>query len=284
MQSFEYEYLYGKDPYKKYKEARSIAKKEVLQARFLKRDPYLPSLENDLKGYTYRFAERPFFSGYLEPERIWGTVDSGRRYCFSYNFMPLQSNYTGDFISKWIKLYNTQAEWLSSSNRVELFEFLRRFYVKEGNKRTSIARFAGIRVLNVQITRIFPEHDISDPAVEAYYEFLDFEAATGISTIWFSRPGGFQKLEKIIDRHLPQGKSRYEFFMKGMYTDFYDNLRPRKLNQVAPGDVFLQYMNLVPGLNLSSKQVRQYIKKAMNSVANGKNQKKDYLRRHAARK
>lgn len=274
MQSFEYEYLYGKDPYKKYKEARSIAKKEVLQARFLKRDPYLPSLENDLKGYTYRISERPFFTGYLQPERIRGTVDSGRRYCFSHNFMPLQSNYTGDFISKWIKLYNTQAEWLSSSNRIELFEFLRNFYVKEGNKRTSIARFAGIRVLNAHITRIIPEHDSSDSRVEAYYEYLDFEARTGISTIWFSKPGGFRLLEKLIDKHLPKGKNRYEFFLNRMYSDFYDNLRPKKLNEVAPGDVFLQYMNLIPGMNLSSKQVRQYIKKAMTAVAGDKNQKK----------
>ncbi|MCF8045420.1 MAG: hypothetical protein K9J83_06130 [Desulfarculaceae bacterium] len=278
MQSFEYEFLYGKDPYRKYKEARSIAKKEVLQARFLKRDPYLPSLENDLKGYRYRISERPFFTGYLQPERILGTVDSGRRYCFSHNFMPLQSNYTGDFISKWIKLYNTQAEWLSSSSRIELFEFLRRFYVKEGNKRTSIARFAGIRVLNAQITRIIPEHDGSDPRVEAYYEYLDFEAGTGISTIWFSRPGGFHALEKLIDEYLPKGKNRYEFFLKDMYSEFYDNLRPKKLNEVAPGDLFLQYMRLIPGLNLSPKQVRQYIKKSMAAVANGKNQKKDYLR------
>ncbi|MFO7753090.1 MAG: hypothetical protein R6V41_08220 [Desulfobacteraceae bacterium] len=278
MQSFEYEFLYGKDPYKKYKEARSIAKKEVFQARFLKRDPYLPTLENDLKGYRYRIEERPFFSGYLEPERIWGTVDSGRRYCFSYNFMPLQSNYTGDFISKWIKLYNTQAQWLSSSNPIELFEFLRKFYVKEGNKRTSIARFAGIRALNSRITRILPEHDPSDSKVEAYYEYLDFEARTGISTIWFSKPGGFQALEQIIDAYLPKGKSRYEFFKKEMYNDFYDNLKPAKLNEVAPGDVFLHYAGMIPGLDLSAKQVRQYIKKAITAAADNRNRKKDYLR------
>lgn len=284
MQSFEYNFLYGKDPYRKYKEARSIAKKEVLQARFLKRDPYLPSLENDMKGYRYSFAERPFFIGYLEPERIRGTVDSGRRYCFSYNFMPLQGNYTGDFISKWIKLYDTQAEWLPSSNRIELFEFLRRFYVKEGNKRTSIARFAGIRVLNVQITRILPEPDSSDPAVEAYYEYLDFESRTGISTIWFSQPGGFEALEKLIDKHLPKDKNRYEFFLKTMYSDFYDHLRPGKLNEVAPGDVFLKYMKLIPGLNVSSKQMRQCIKKAVTSVANGKNQKKRDNLRNVIRK
>lgn len=284
MQSFEYEFLYGKDPYRKYKEARSIAKKEVLQARFLKRDPYLPSLENDLKGYPYRFAERPFFSGYLKPERIWGTVDSGRRYCFSHNFMPLQSNYTGDFISKWIHLYNNQADWLSSSNRIELFEFLRKFYVKEGNKRTSIARFAGIHAVNVQITRIFPERDTSDPIINAYYEYLDFEARTGISIIWFSKPGGFQALEKVIDQYLPKGKKRYEFFIKEMYSDFYDSLRPKKLNEVAPGDVFLEYMNLVPGINLSSKQIRQYVKKAVTAAVNAKNQKKEYRRRHGSRK
>ncbi len=284
MQTFEYNFLYGKDPYRKYKEARSIAKKEVLQARFLKRDPYLPSLENDLKGYTYRISERPFFTGYLAPERIRGTVDSGRRYCFSCNFMPLQSDYTGDFISKWIKLYNTQSDWLQSANRIELFEFLRRFYVKEGNKRTSIARFVGINVLNAQITRILPEYDSSNPLVEAYYEYLDFESRTGISTIWFSRPGGFELLEKLIDKHLPKGENRYEFFLKHMYSDFYDYLRPGKLNRAAPGDVFLEYMKLIPGLNVSSKQMRQCIKKAVTAVANGKNQKKKDNLRHVIRK
>jgi basic membrane lipoprotein Med (substrate-binding protein (PBP1-ABC) superfamily) len=155
--------------------------------------PYLPVLDEILgkgsdQGIDMGLAEIPV-------EFIVGTKTQGRTRSFARNFMPLMEE-KSEFAVKWSKLCDSH---LTEGIRdpVEVWEYMNRFYVQEGNKRVSVLKYFGAVTIPARVKRILPEKS-DDPAVIRYYEFLEFSEKTGVKDLEFSKPGSYKLLLTLL--------------------------------------------------------------------------------------
>ncbi len=123
-------------------------------------------------------------------ERIIGIKSAGRITALTAGFLPLMDE-DSEFAYKWVNLLMAHMSETGISDPIECFEYLGNFYVQEGNKRVSVLKFCGATRIPARVQRILPERN---EAHAAYYEFVDFHAATGIYDIQFRRPGDYDKL------------------------------------------------------------------------------------------
>lgn len=158
--------------------------------------PYLPVLDEILMsgesdaGNDIGIAEVPM-------EFIIGTKTRGRTRSFARNFMPIVEE-KSEFSSKWKSLCESHLEE-GIRDPVQLWEYMNRFYVQEGNKRVSVLKFFGAVAAPARIKRILPERN-GDPDVERYYEFLDFCEKSGINCIELSKNGSYKELQAVLGK------------------------------------------------------------------------------------
>lgn len=74
---------------------------------------------------------------------------------------------------------------------VQLYEYMNRYYVAEGNKRVSILKYFDTATVAAQVTRVLPERT-GDPDVELYYEFRGISKSSGINFIEFTKPAAMR--------------------------------------------------------------------------------------------
>jgi basic membrane protein A and related proteins len=257
-----YEPIFIKDPIKPYEKARSLGKREKLINRLFKQNSYLPSLENTLNEYNHYFDNNSSFEGFIDPKILYGTLSTGRSYDFSKNFYPLKHFNEGDFGHKWLQVYNNIPLWIESKNKILVYEFLHKFYVVEGNKRTSVAKYLNLPFIDASIIRIIP-NKIDNQKVLEYYKFLEFENKTKISTIWFSSKDKYDQLYDLIDSFSKNKKDKYIFFMENIYNPFLKNFRKFNFNHLncEVGDVFLDYIKKINNnYQLNDNQITKTIK------------------------
>jgi len=253
--------------------ARELGKKQLIISRIKGQDGFLPTLEDKLENYSNTQSQKgSYYSGFINPRSIRGTFDIGRKYCFSKNFMPLAKSNHGDFRLKWEKVLENIPHWLESGNKIQLYEFLHKLYVVEGNKRTSVARYKNLPFVDVQIKRIIPDINTNNTLeVKLYHDFLEFEKKTNISSIWFSIENEFQELEKFIDFYYISSEDKYYKFIKEVFypfkTTFNHIAKDEDLDIV--GDIFLNYLekyDLEKVNEYSKKEQKKLIQKSIKEV------------------
>ncbi len=141
-------------------------------------------------------------------ERIVGVKSAGRITALTAGFLPLMDE-DSEFAYKWVSLFVAHMSETGISDPIECYEYLGNFYVQEGNKRVSVLKFCGAARISARVQRILPERS-EEPQIKAYFEFVDFYAATGIYDIQFRRPGDYDKLLAYLGKELGESWTENE--------------------------------------------------------------------------
>ncbi len=194
------------------------------QASLLKGEyPYLPVLD-DILSYTDIVSEVNIGLVDIPLNRIIGTKTKGRTNAFASNFMPLLSEKT-EFGVKWSTLFDSQMEE-GIHDPIQVYEFMNKYYVQEGNKRVSVLKYLGAFSIHGQVTRLLPRRS-EEKENKLYYEFLDFYQVSFNCDVWFSQEGSYQKLLKVMGKEPDQiwsdddrsyFKAVYDRFSKVFYS------------------------------------------------------------------
>lgn len=172
-----------------------------------------------------------------------GTVQRSRQDAFSTDFYPLLQE-GSEFADKWCALCRAQFEE-GIRDAIKVYEYLKRFYVLEGNKRVSVSRYVDAPSIRADITRILPEqYETSYPW---YREFLAFFAIAPTYEIDCREEGSYAGIAEAYGGDLvtPFDKDRLSILISG-YRRFAACFQDRQDErfQVAPGDGFLVYLDI----------------------------------------
>ena len=132
----------------------------------------------------------------IPTEQISGTKTAGRRSAFAADFMPLFETDT-EFAGKWMDLCQAHLGDEGIRDPIHCYEYLGRFYVQEGNKRVSVLKSYDAPTIPGYVIRVVPLWS-EDPAIQVYYEFMQFYQMTGLYRVYFSRTGSFSKLQAAL--------------------------------------------------------------------------------------
>ena len=249
-----------------YAKARKLAEKAYHRAIQQGHYPYLPALdfilekEGPLPETTVGLMEIP-------TSMIVGTRTQGRQNAFAPNFMPLLGE-DSEFSTKWAALYDSQMQE-GIRDPLKVYEYMKRFYVLEGNKRVSVAKYLGIPSITAEVIRVLPKHTQEKESL-VYYEFLDFFKVAPIYQITLSEPGAYRKLAEEVGQNLtePWSASAIEN-VRSAYNTFekhYMSLEGWRLDMTA-GDAFLIYVTvyrLDSLLSAGQKEIRNRIQRIWN--------------------
>jgi basic membrane lipoprotein Med (substrate-binding protein (PBP1-ABC) superfamily) len=177
-----------------YENARRAALKEYRRASFGGHYPYLPTLDS-ICTMDKPKNETAVGTQEIPLELIVGTKQAERASAFAANFMPLLDSDT-EFAIKWMRLYAAHMEE-GISDPVEVCEYRRRFYVKEGNKRVSVLKYVQGAAISAQIIRILPELTDSEED-RLYEEFLSFFRVCPVYDFEFTKPGDYQRFAEAL--------------------------------------------------------------------------------------
>jgi len=205
--------------------------------------PYLPILE-DVIGDTVVKSRVALGVVTVPLENVVGTASRGRTVSFAGNFMPLLGPET-EFAVKWATLYVSMLE-TGMREPIIAIEYMNKYYVVEGNKRTSVLKYTGAVSVEASVTRYIPERT-DEKENRIYYEYLEFYSKTGINFIWFSQEGGFRHLIRLVrkrPREVWNDEERHAF--QAAYYRFageYRQMGGEKLD-LTVGDAFLLYLEV----------------------------------------
>ena len=204
-------------------------------------DPYLPVLEEKVPNLA-SLSRLSLGIMAIPLDRIVGSVSRGRSYAFAEGFLPILEG-GSEFASKWERLCESVEE--SGVNQpITVLEYLGSYYVIEGNKRTSVMKYLNARDIEADVTRVFPPMS-DDPEIVSYYEYCDFSKDTGLYSLYFSRPGSYQKLLSLPGVRAGEAWTDDEILsLRKLYHYFCENyLTIMKNKPVQPcGDAFLIYL------------------------------------------
>lgn len=180
--------------YDEYDRARKRGLRESSLAKARGESGYLPVLdskreENGVLGFIAQ-PMRP-----ISLNRIAGTYQASRANSFAPNFMPLLSPDT-EFANKWINLCNAHLE-SGIRDPIRVYEYLWKYYVAEGNKRVSVLKYFEASSFEAEITRLVPQYDENDPAIERYYTFLAYTKKGVFRDIELSESRKYERLYRI---------------------------------------------------------------------------------------
>lgn len=225
-----------------YTRARKLAQKTYRQDMAEKRYPYLRVLDEFLP-FAQTVGEQDLGLIEIPIDLIAGTKTAGRTNAFASNFMPLLDE-TSEFAAKWSVLCDSHiAEGIREP--VIACEFMNSYYIIEGNKRVSVLKYSGAVTVAGYVTRIVPAWNDSRE-MKIYYEFMDFSRFSGVNYIYFSRPGSFRDLCRIMGKEFgavwePEERKIFSSSLLH-FTDVYQE-KGQKL-PITPGDAFLLYLHV----------------------------------------
>ncbi len=152
-----------------------------------------------------------------------GSTEEARCNCFSPGFYPLMGQ-DSEFAAKWINLCTAQLNE-GIHDAILCYEYLGRFYVREGNKRVSVLRSMGSATIQADVTRLMPAR-AEDITTQIYLEFLEFFKHSRCWGVHFSDLGGYAKLQAALgfakDEDWPEDyqkkfRARYFSFRSSFY-------------------------------------------------------------------
>ncbi|MFP4423933.1 MAG: hypothetical protein ACLFP2_01750 [Candidatus Woesearchaeota archaeon] len=245
-----------------YKNAVSQGKKEQFIHWVKGRDTYVSCLENVLKNIPHHFEGGRPKKETIETCCIQGPARKDRRLAFSPSYLPLYKDNETDFATKWKNVYKGVCNW--ADHPIEVFEFMQNYYVKEGNKRTSVAKFINMSYMKAEVKRIIPDESNTDSLSLLYHEYLKFEQETGIKGICCSNLGDYERLYELI--------SGSEDFLDTIYHPFLQNysMLRRPKGNYRKGDILLDFMKEKPQF-MTDKKMQKEIIRLIRSRIKGKN-------------
>lgn len=174
--------------------------------------------------------------------RVVGTYTSGRAHSFSASFLPLHPERT-EFASKWIALCEAHmSEGLRDP--IQVFEYLWKYYVVEGNKRVSVLKHFGAPSFMAEITRLIPQLDREDPDTATYYAYIQYDKQGLFKNIQLSSAERYETLTEIESRlkaALPEDEDPINY--NGMYLTF-ESAYQQAGSELPLGDAFLEYLKI----------------------------------------
>ena len=87
----------------------------------------------------------------------------------------------------------------SFAEEISCYEYLGKFYVIDGLKRVSVAKYMGLSTIRSQVIRILPMRTDAQEVVE-YVEFLSHYRHTKLYQLQFTQKGYFEKLQVALGR------------------------------------------------------------------------------------
>ncbi len=229
--------------YTEYLKAKKLGDKFYRNAIGKGEYPYLPALD-EILSENETFSQKSL--GYIEIplSMIRGTKTIGRQNSFAGNFMPILNEGT-EFSIKWTKLIEAQMDE-GITDPIKVYEYLKQFYVLEGNKRVSVMKYLDMLSYEAEVIRILPEKS-DDFEIKLYYEFLDFYKQCPIYEITFSHLGDYQQFLSIVQKDENQKLSLDEIHtIQASYYRFltiFESKNGKKLN-MTPADAMLVYLNV----------------------------------------
>ena len=177
-------------------------------------------------------------------DQIVGTKTQGRSFSFSKSFFPLLKPET-EFGYKWINLCKSHLEE-GIHDPIKVYEYLNEFYVLEGNKRVSVLRFFDSVSTRAEVIRLMPPQT-DRPRIQIYYEFVDFNHLTEINYVYFTKPGSFAKLLRLVGKEKDEywdDEDRQQFAsLFGHFKNEYIR-RFGKQHYTAVSDAFLTFISI----------------------------------------
>lgn len=226
-----------------YSKARKLAQKIYRQDISEGKYPYLKVLD-ELLPFVETVGEHDLGLIEIPIGRIVGTKTAGRTKAFASNFMPLLKEDT-EFADKWSTLYESHVNE-GIREPVIACEFFNSYYIIEGNKRVSVLKYTGAVTVPGYVTRIVPALTDSRES-KVYYEFMDFYRASGLNSIYFSKPGCFHDLCRLIGKDFgdPWKEDEKRLFSSCLFyfTQAYMEKGGGKISTTV-GDAFLVYLNV----------------------------------------
>lgn len=248
-----------------YNKAQKMAEKAIRAAGQLGSYPYLPVLEEMLRGEDG--GRVPLGQIEIPISLIAGTACSERTTAFACNFYPLL-DYDTEFGSKWSELCDSVRE-CGVREPIKAFEYLQRFYVIEGNKRVSVSKFNGAVAIEATVTRVMPKPSDTEEYA-AYIEFTEFYAVSRIYEIQLSAPGEFRRLLQCITPEDEQGNfpvwsEELRRDVKALYLVFETIYRDKNGTRIiSAGKAFLHFLEIYGFENLrgnTSAELRRKIER-----------------------
>ncbi len=234
-----------------YAQALKQGLKEIKELTAAGKNPN-PAVLDDILGTTNFDTALEVGLVEIPVERIVGTKSAGRITAFSATFLPLLHE-DSEFARKWKSLCAAHLSDEGIREPIECFEYLGNFYVQEGNKRVSVLRYFGAPRIPGNVKRILPQKS-EDPAVRAYYEFLDYYKYSKLYIPRFTRPGDYSKFLKLIgkkpgedwtDEERRTFNSRFYYF-----SHAFEGMKARP-ETVGPEEALMLWLQLYPYEDLS---------------------------------
>lgn len=224
-----------------YSKALKLGEQAFSKAIHEGRNPYLSALDDFLDAKTCSVRELGTID--IPLSLIAGTKTAGRQQAFACNFMPIMEKDT-EFAGKWSRLYESQAEE-GLRDSILVYEYLHHFYVQEGNKRVSVARYVGMPVISAKVKRLVKQEEKT--GTDIYDEFLKFYAVCPLYEFNFSKKGSYLAFAQALNLDL---KTKWDDItvsrVKAAYYQF--DRAYRNLEHVSgsgeESDAFLTYITI----------------------------------------
>ncbi len=229
-------------PLQEYEKAVKLGKKDYQQRLSRGEKPTLQVLD-DILPSKGTYTEVPLGLVQIPIEQIVGTKTNSRSNAFAGNFMPILEK-GSEFSNKWINL-SIHQEIDGIQDPIKVYEYMNRFYVEEGNKRVSVLKYYGAASIQGYVIRLIPPRT-NDLENKIYFEFLDFYELNHINYLWFSKEGGFAKLQELIGKSPNEAWSEDDCLdFASLYYRFKNIYEKQYLNpDITTGDAFLTFVDL----------------------------------------
>ncbi len=207
--------------------------------------PYLPALDEMLGKEGDGLSQRNLGIKEIPLDMVVGTKTRGRQNSFACNYMPILEAHT-EFAEKWRKVYDYHME-VGISDPIKCYEYMKKFYVQEGNKRVSILKAFDMPSVDAEVIRVMPART-DDPDVKLYYEFIDFYRLCPVYVIDFSRPGGYKRFVELLG--LPKDEPWPADTVKMVEAAYYrfkrvfDAKFPNGVKGLTMADALLVYLSI----------------------------------------
>ena len=226
-----------------YSRAQKLGKKEY-QSRMMR--GLQPTLEvlDDILPPKGSYSEVPLGLVQIPPDQIVGTRTDGRSNAFASNFMPILKQ-NSEFARKWATLSTSHLEE-GIREPIKAYEYMNKFYVLEGNKRVSVAKYFDVDSIPGTVIRIVPKRTNEKENV-IYYEYMDFYNVSKVNYLYMSKVGNFPKLQAALGKE--QGEMWSDEDRENFSSVFYRfqmEYRARggdKLS-ITEGDAFLAFLGV----------------------------------------
>ena len=227
-----------------YIDARKKGIRAVRQAQAEGRYPYLPALDETLGPEGAALSQVNLHYHEIPLSMVVGTKTVGRQNCFADNYMPIMEPGT-EFSSKWDRVLRYQME-SGINDPIKCYEYLKKFYVQEGNKRVSVLKYLNVPTIDAEVIRILPERR-DDPQIDLYYEFVDFYKVCPLYVIDFSRPGSYRRFVQLLGLSTEEPwPSETVRMVEATYFRFETVFLPKQksfLKEMTTGDALLVYLS-----------------------------------------